>query len=156
MISMIACIDKNSGIGNKNKLLYNIKEDMLFFRSTTMSKGIVMGYNTYLSIGKHLDGRDNIVISRNSIDAPYIVMDIKEVVDKYKDSAEEVFIIGGAKTYSDFLEYSQNLYLTYVEDEKKADTFFPKFNEEDYTMEVLSSNKTSEGINYSMRKYVRK
>ncbi len=65
MISLIACVNKNRGLGYKNRLLYSIPEDMKFFRETTKNSVVIMGKNTFLSIGKPLPNRTNIVITRD-------------------------------------------------------------------------------------------
>lgn len=156
MISMIACIDKEFGIGKDNNLLYNIKEDMNFFKTTTMGKKVVMGYNTCLSIGRVLPGRENIVLTNGDIPEGFIKSTKEEIIKKYIDSEEEIFIIGGAFTYSDFINISTNLYLTKVDSVKKADTFFPKFNSEDYIKTIINSGKTKDNIEYMMFKYTKK
>lgn len=156
MISLIACIDTNYGIGKDNKLLYSFKEDMKFFKDTTMGHDIVMGYNTYKSIGRALEGRNNIVLSSSDLEEPFICMTKGEVIDKYKNSDKEVFIIGGAKTYMDFINYADVLYLTHVTDEKEADSYFPKFTIEDYESIVIKKCISSNGTEFIITKYTKK
>lgn len=156
MISMIACVDKNFGIGKDNKLLFNIKEDMQFFKETTINKTVVMGHNTYKSIGKFLPSRRNIVISRDVIGEPFIVMNVKQVLELSKKNSEEIFIIGGEKMYNEFLKYADNLYLTIVDNEKEADTFFPKFNQDNYDFKLLKAGISENFLEYKIIKYERK
>lgn len=156
MISLIACVDRNYGIGKDNKLLFSFKEDMEFFKNTTMNHTVVMGYNTYKSIGTHLDGRENVVLTDEIMFSPFIGMTKKEFLEKYKNKSEEIFIIGGAKTYEYFINYADNLYLTIVNDEVEADAYFPEFKIEDYTQELLKSCKDEKNKEFFIFKYTKK
>ena len=130
MIILIACIDAATyGIGKDNKLLFNLKKDMSFFKSTTMNKTIVMGRETYDNLPtKPLPKRRNIVLSRNK-DLTYegadVCNDIDEIVKLGK--TEDVFICGGEKIYKQFLPYADEAFLTIVHssDKVEPDTFFP-------------------------------
>jgi dihydrofolate reductase len=132
MISMICAIGKNREIGFKNKLLWNLPQDMKHFKEKTFDHTVIMGQTTFESIGKALPGRKNIVLT---LDPNYqaenceISNNLKEIAGKYKDVAEEVFIIGGASIYKQFLPYASKLYLTLVDDAPEADTFFPDYSE---------------------------
>lgn len=129
---MICAVGKNREIGLKNKLLWNLPNDLKHFREITAGHTVVMGQNTYESIGKALPGRKNIVLSLNPAyraENCEVSGDLLGIADKYKDSEEEVFIIGGASIYKQFIQYAARLYLTLVEDSPKADTFFPDYSE---------------------------
>lgn len=155
MISIIAAIGKNNELGFDNKLLWDIKEDMKYFREITTGKTVVMGYNTYKSIGMPLPKRENIVISRTPIDGNYMVMSFDHILRRYEFSEDEIFIIGGAKIYNNFLEYAKKLYITHIYDEKTADAYFPQFDENDYNV-ISSKNGLSEEIDYTFKVYKRK
>lgn len=132
MISMICVLGKNREIGFDNKLLWDLPGDMKHFRDTTSDHTIIMGQKTFESIGKALPGRKNIVLSLDpNFKAPdcEISQNLEEIVKKYKDSPEEIFVIGGASIYKQFLPYAQKLYLTMVEDSPQADTFFPDYSD---------------------------
>ena len=120
-INVIAAIGKNNELGKNNDLIWKLKGDMKFFRETTMGHPIVMGRKTYESIGHPLDGRENIIITREKQlankykDLNMTVYDnIQEIIDKYKDSEEEVFIIGGDEIYTQFFDYCNKLYIKKV------------------------------------------
>lgn len=145
-ISMIAAIDNNRGIGKDNKLLWHIPEDLKRFKKLTSGHPIIMGYNTYLSIGKSLPNRVNIILSRKKF------LTINEVIVKssIEDAIEtacqidknEIFIIGGGQVYKQAIKYSAKLYLTLVNDICEADTYFPDYS--DFTIisrEDIKSNK---------------
>lgn len=131
MISAIAREDR--AIGFKNTLLWHIPEDFKHFKETTSGHAVIMGENTYKSIGRALPNRTNIVLSLDEHFAPegcVVVKSIEEALDKAKEAErEEVFIIGGASIYRQFLPYADRLYLTLVEGHFEADTFFPEYAE---------------------------
>jgi dihydrofolate reductase len=132
MISMICAIGNNREIGFKNRLLWNLPGDMKHFKEKTMSRTVIMGQTTFESIGKALPGRKNIVLSLEpnyKAENCQISNKLKEIAEKYKEAEEEVFIIGGASIYKQFLQYSSKLYLTLVDDAPEADTFFPDYSE---------------------------
>ena len=127
MIKMILCSDIRGGIGFNNKLLFNIKEDMIFFKETTLNHKIVMGYNTWLSLPKKpLPNRENYVLydGEENIEGVTILKNIDEVVNLSKK--DDIFIIGGAMVYNAFIESDlvDEVYLTMVYDvNHSADTF---------------------------------
>jgi len=130
-ITMIAAMGENREIGLNNELLWHLPADMKHFRSTTMGKPIIVGRKTYESFGaKPLPGRLNIVISR---DANYpgngatVVTSIEDAIEAVKD-VEEVMVIGGASFYEQFLPKTDQLILTFVHTNFKADAFFPEID----------------------------
>jgi dihydrofolate reductase len=147
MISMICAIGRNREIGYKNNLLWDLKGDMRHFVETTRGKTVIMGETTYHSLFiKPLPGRHNIVITRNKdLAAPgcEISFDLQAIIEKYQNSPEEVFIIGGASIYQQFLPFSAKLYLTLVDDAPEADTFFPDYSE----FVIISESETQEEKN---------
>ena len=68
MISIIVAVAQNGTIGDKNSLLWHIREDMKFFRTTTSGHPVIMGRKTYESLGRPLPNRTNVVISRQSLE----------------------------------------------------------------------------------------
>ena len=139
--SIIAAIGKNNELGKDNDLIWHLKEDMKFFKETTMGHPVVMGRKTFESLPKVLPGRTNIVLSRsnNFPEEVLVFKNIDELNDYYKNNNEEIFIIGGASIYNKFINLSDKLYLTLIDDEcKDADTYFPSFDENDYYKEILS------------------
>ena len=99
MISIIVAVAKNGVIGDKNSLLWHLREDMIHFRTTTSGHPVVMGRKTYDSIGRPLPKRTNVVITRDTnlaIEGCSVVHSIEEAIAMF-ESTEEVFIIGGAQ-----------------------------------------------------------
>lgn len=158
-ISMIAGIGKNNELGKNNKLLWRLPNDLKFFRQTTMGKPIVMGHNTFLSLPKMLPGRQHIVLCSSTSDLPDDVVPLKstKAALAYIESLDqEVFIIGGASIYKQFIDYSNKLYLTEIDrEDKEADAYFPTFNKEEWDSEILGYN-CDDGIEYQHVLYRRK
>ena len=116
MISMIAAIGKNNELGKNNNLIWHFKEDMQFFKKMTMGHVVIMGRKTYESLPGPLSGRKMVVVSTKDVDKNVLVVNlINKIVDDYKDSKEEVFIVGGESIYKQFLPYANKLYLTEIE-----------------------------------------
>lgn len=143
MISLIAAVGKNNELGLDNHLIFNIPGDLKFFRNTTLGKTVIMGRKTYESIGKPLPKRINIVVSNSlkETDGITIINSFEEVLEKYLNSEEEVFIIGGESLYNYFINYAQNIYLTKVYANAAADKYFPSFDENNYNQTLLGENK---------------
>jgi dihydrofolate reductase len=132
MISMIAAVAENRVIGNKNTIPWHLPADFKYFKETTLGKTVVMGLNTFNSIGgKPLPGRKHIILSNDLSYMPpadcAVARSIDEVVAMVKDMPE-VMICGGASVYKQFLPLSQKLYLTYVKASPEGDTYFPEVN----------------------------
>ena len=157
-LSLIAAIGKNYELGKDNQLIWRIKEDLKFFKDTTMGHPIVMGRKTFESLPRVLPGRKNIVISTSEINNNEIEVykNIRSFLVKYASLQDEIFVIGGASLYEQFINMANTMYLTLIDkEEKSADVYFPKFNIEDWNKQVLSFNKEN-NIRYKHVKYIRK
>ena len=157
MISMIASVGKNRELGKKNGLVWRISADLKYFKNTTMGHKVIMGYNTYKSLPGDLPGREIMVLSYSKVDGNVeTVYSIDEVLDKYLDSKEEIFICGGASLYNQCVDYAEKLYLTEIMDtDSEADTFFPEFNKRKYHKKILDTGEDN-GIKYKMCLYEKK
>ena len=157
MFSLIACIGKNRELGKKGELVFHIKEDMKFFRETTMNHKVVMGRKTWESLPGKLKGRENIVISRGAVEgADLVVTDIAQFVAENKNTEEEIFVIGGGMVYAEFLPVARVLYLTEVEaGDETADAFFPEFDRANYNREMIKKG-TDNGVVFVVTKYTLK
>lgn len=157
MFSMICAVGRNNEIGCENKLLWHLPNDLQYFKEKTLNHTVIMGKNTFESIGCALPGRKNIVLA---LEEDYVAKNcevcnnLKGLIEKFQDSEEEIFIIGGASIYAQFIPYAEKLYLTKVEDSPKADTFFPDIGE--FEKISQSSKKEENGIKYSFCEYARK
>lgn len=156
-INLIACVSKDLGLGFHNGLLWKIPADQKFFRQTTLNHIVVMGGNTYRSIGRPLPQRKNIVLSRTAVDNPDIVWfdELNKLQDYLQQQTTEIYIIGGASIYETFLRQADRLILTEVNAIKPADVFFPNFPKSNYKREVLQTGEF-EGARYEMAVYTKK
>lgn len=105
MVKMILCTDLEGNIGRNNDLLFKMKEDMKFFKQQTMGNIVIMGYNTWLSLGeKPLPNRANIVMTDKKIKNIQTSTDLVSVIKDYEKYPQDIFIIGGAYVYDLALE----------------------------------------------------
>ena len=134
MISLIAAVDKNNAIGKDNKLLFHIKEDLLFFKETTINHTIIMGRKTFESLPGVLPLRKHIILTRDKsykVNDPQVKIEssLKSLLEDLKDKDEEVFIIGGGEIFEQVMESGlvDKIYLTIINKSvEDADTFFPQ------------------------------
>ena len=154
MFSIIAAVGKNRELGKKGELIFHLKDDMKFFKETTMGHKIVMGRRTWESLPFKLPGRTNIVVTSQDFEGPdETIHDISEFIDNNKDTEEEIFVIGGGKIYAEFLPYASKIYLTEVlAEDSEADTFFPEFDKDKYTRVELGKGEDN-GIKYTFFQY---
>jgi dihydrofolate reductase len=132
-IALIVAMARNRVIGRNNKMPWHLPEDLKYFKRVTMGKPVIMGRNTFESIGKALPGRTNIVISRNpayEAEGISVVSSVEEALDLAEslmdlDHGGEVLIIGGAQIYAQTLPLAQRLYLTEVHADVEGDASFP-------------------------------
>lgn len=157
MYTIIAAIGKNRELGRDNKLLWSLKGDLKFFKEKTTNHTIIMGRKTFESLGRLLPNRKHVVISssNNFPKEVDVYNNIESLLSYYKDTSEELFIIGGAKIYSEFIDYATKMYLTLVDGEFDADVYFPMFDESVWTKTVLSENEEN-GLKYKHVLYEKK
>ena len=156
--TIIAAIGKNRELGKDNSLIWHLPNDLKFFKEVTNNHAIIMGRKTFESLPRMLPNRKHIVLtsSENFPSEVEIYKELKQILESYRDSQEEIFIIGGASIYSQFLEHSDKMYLTEIDaEDKDADVFFPEFNREEYTSELIKENEDN-GIKYKHMVYRRK
>lgn len=151
IISIIAAIGSNRELGKNNKLLWRIPEDLKRFRELTTGHPIIIGKNTYQSIGKPLPKRTNIIITRDTnfqAEGCAIVHSLQEAVQKASQiEQKEIFIIGGGQIYQQAISMADKLYLTKVEGTFDADTFFPDYSR--FKKEVFREEKNDSKYHYT-------
>lgn len=132
-IVFVAAVAENGVIGRSNALPWRLKSDMLHFRALTMGKPVVMGRKTYLSIGKPLNGRTTIVVSRDrAFAAPGIVVapslgDAFAAArgDALRRNADSIAVVGGAEIYAQAMPQATHLAITWVHKRVEGDARFP-------------------------------
>ncbi len=159
-MNLIVAVDKNWGIGNNQNLLYNIPEDMEFFKANTQGKVVVMGDVTLKSLpgGKPLKKRHNVVISADKnfkMEDAHVCYSKEEVLEYIKQfKSSDVFIIGGAYVYKEFLPYCKKAFITKIDEVREANKFFPNVDQmKNWTLKAISEDKFNEGIKYNFCVY---
>lgn len=157
-ITMIAAIGQNNELGKDNKLLWNLPEDLQFFRQQTMGKPIVMGKKTLDSLPRLLPGRLHLVLTHQEIepnDQIKVFRDTESLVEYIATLNQEVMVIGGAQVYNQMIDLSDKMLLTEVEATAVADVYFPSFDKTEWNCSELCRHQEGD-IKYKHLVYTRK
>lgn len=160
-ISIIVAVSENGVIGKDNQLLWHLSSDLKRFKALTTGHTIVMGRNTFLSIGKALPNRRNVVLSRSMKSGEVENVEVFDSLDAFVHALpvdEEVFVIGGGQIYRQFLPFASKVYLTRVHVTIDGDTTFPELPVSEWqeiAMEKMSSDEKNE-YDYDFIDYCRK
>ncbi|MFO7476858.1 MAG: dihydrofolate reductase [Methyloceanibacter sp.] len=135
-IALVVAMGENRAIGKGGSLPWHLRSDMRYFRQITMGKPVVMGRLTFASLPRLLDGRANIVLTRNAAFAPpgaimaYSLEEALEMARKEaaKAGADEIMVIGGEDVFRAVLPQAGRIYLTEVHASPRADTWFPELD----------------------------
>jgi dihydrofolate reductase len=130
---LIAAVADNGVIGRDNALPFRQGSDLKRFKALTIGKPVLMGRKTYVSIGKPLPGRTNIVVSRDPAFAPdgvVVVRDLQAAVAAARDDAQrrgvnEIAVIGGTGIFAQLMPLADRLEITHVHAQPAGDTYFP-------------------------------
>ncbi|MGB0985318.1 MAG: dihydrofolate reductase [Saprospiraceae bacterium] len=144
IVSAIVAATENWVIGKGNEIPWYLSSDFKYFKKTTLNHHIVMGRHTYISIGRPLPKRTNVILTRNpfyAVQNCMVVHSIQEALElAYDNGEQEVFIIGGGKVYEKAMPFLDKVYLTVVHTEVEGDTFFPKLTPTEWK-EISSSER---------------
>ena len=148
LVSLIAALDEKGGIGYRGGLSWRLSTDLRRFKQLTMGHHILMGRKTYESIGKPLPGRITVVITRNpKFAAPgcLTAASLEEALSIAESQGdEEAFVIGGGEIFTQALSMADRIYLTRVHSITDADTYFPDFRMEEWSVEESSFHEADE------------
>lgn len=132
ILSIIAALDEEGGIGVENRMPWHLPGDLSRFKKLTMGHHLILGRKTYQSIGNPLPGRKMIVLSRDTnftLEGSQVASSLQDGLQLARDDGEnEVFVIGGAEIYQLALPIADKMYLTLVYTKSKADVFFPTYD----------------------------
>ena len=163
MISIIVAIANDNVIGKDNKLIWHISEDLKRFKRITNNHKMIMGRKPFQSLPGVLPNREHIIITRDSnfnVDSNQVSIchDLDSLIKKYENSEEEVFIIGGAEIYTQFLPHAHKLYLTRINHNFDGDTYFPEINYDNFEIESTSEPIIDEknNIEYKFINFIKK
>lgn len=141
IVSAIVAISRNRVIGSDNQIPWYLPADMAFFKRTTMGHFVIMGRLTFLSMGRPLPKRSNVVVTHDlffTATGCLIAHSLEEALSLAQEAGEtEAFIIGGGQIYRESMEYLDRIYLTEVDVAVEGDVFFPELKENEW--EVIRS-----------------
>ena len=152
-VSLIVAMDRNRGIGRDNDLMWHLPNDMRFFKETTENQIVVMGRKNYDSIPEKyrpLPNRENVILTKNTaFEASNcsVFNSLDAALTAYEsDKNRKLFIIGGGQIYKLALDANilEEMFITHIDGDYEADTFFPDFNESDRNKELLMSQSIDE------------
>jgi dihydrofolate reductase len=146
-IAIIAAVALNRGIGKDGRLPWHLPEDLRHFKQLTMGHVVLMGKNTWDSLGKPLPGRRNVVLARTLLDDVESYLSIDAALNALHRE-ERIFVIGGGEVYAQLLPRADELYLTVVEREVDADTFFPAYASLLETGFILRRSEPRDGFRF--------
>jgi dihydrofolate reductase len=133
-ITIIAAMARNRAIGLAGAMPWRLPGELRHFKETTMGKPIVMGRKTWESIGRALPGRQNIVVTRNRdyrAEGCLVVQSLPLAIERAE--GDEIMVIGGGELYRQALPTADRMVLTLVDGTPAADTWFPEWNESEWT-----------------------
>ena len=160
-ISIVVAAATNNAIGKEGKIPWHLPNDMKHFKNVTWGMPVIMGRKTFESLGKVLPGRKNIVISRQPGWEAEGTVTVKKIEDALfvakATDAKEVMVIGGGEIYKTLFEKATRIYLTRVEAEPEADTFFPPLHPGDWNLVSQQIHEADEKniFNYSFQLWER-
>lgn len=158
-IALIAAVASNRAIGKDNQLLWQLPEDMRYFRETTRGKTVIMGRRTWESLParfRPLPERRNIVVTR---DRDYVAAGATvthSLPAAIAAAGDEAFVIGGAELYRQALPLAQRLYLTEVAQAFEGDVFFPEIQTADWQEISRTEQCSAAGLAFAFVVYQRR
>ena len=147
--NLIVAASENNVIGKKNKLPWHLPKDLKFFKNTTWAMPVIMGRKTFESMdGKALQGRINIVITRNEsykADGALVANSLKDALFIANDlDYKEVFIIGGGELFLQAMEQAKNIYMTRVHTSIEGDVFFSDIDKKKFKLSTSEKHVADE------------
>ncbi len=162
-MNLIAAVDSNWAIGNKERLLVSIPNDHKHFREETTGKVVVLGRKTLQTFpqGLPLKNRTNIILSRDrnyEVKDALVVHSVEELLEELKKyNEEDVYVIGGESVYRQLLPYCRTAHITKIDHSYEADAFFPDLDSDpEWEITADSDEMTYFDIAYTFLKYERK
>lgn len=141
-LALVVAVAENGVIGRDNQLPWRLSRDLQYFKRVTMGAPMIMGRKTFESIGKPLPGRLSIVVTRQrdwAFDGVKVAHSLEsaigiaeQVIAAGEYEKDQVFVVGGAQLYEHAIQMSAKLYLTEVHAEVEGDTFFPRFDRNEW------------------------
>ena len=157
MLSIIVAKSKNNVIGKDNSLIWHMPEDLKRFKQITTGHTIIMGRKTFESLGRVLPNRYHVVLCNDKTmdinDKNVEILEDISKLDKYINSNEENFVIGGATMYKLLMPYCTKMYITEIDKEFEGDVTFPEIDTNIWKITSIEKGP-QDGINDFEYKYV--
>lgn len=138
VLSLLVAADENNVIGKNNKLPWHLPNDLRYFKNQTWGMPILMGRKTFESIGKPLQGRKSIVITRSTDwkhDEVEVVHSVEDAIGKAKEcGVKEIFVIGGAEIFKTSFDKASRIYLTRIHHRFDGDVYFPEVSSKHWNL----------------------
>jgi len=157
-IVLVAAHARNRVIGRDGDMPWRLPSDLKHFKAVTLGTPVIMGRKTYLSIGRPLPGRANIVISRSGFSAEGVetVDSLDAALDLARNHARatgatQISVIGGGQIYALAIDLADELLLTEVEADIEGDTVFPEIDSTQWQRVSLSDPVSTEKDSHSVR-----
>lgn len=162
MLSIIVAIADNNVIGKDNKLIWHLPEDLKRFKNLTTGHTIIMGRKTFESLGRVLPNRKHVILCNDAKleikDENVEILSDISLLDKYINSEEENFVIGGATIYKLLMPYAKKMYITKINQTFEGDVYFPEIKESEWKVvsTELGLKNEANPYDYEYVNYVRK
>lgn len=158
LVSLIVAYSRNRVIGKDNQLPWKLPGDLAHFKRQTMGKPIIMGKNTWLSLGRPLPGRTNIVVSRSGQGdyAGAVLANSLDAAFQAAGDVAEVFIIGGAQLYADALTMADRIIATEIHADIEGDAHFPALDPSAWVETERQPQPTENNLSYDFVQYRRR
>ncbi|MDP7005889.1 MAG: dihydrofolate reductase [Phycisphaerales bacterium] len=150
-MEIVVAITDNFVIGRDGDMPWHLPADLQHFKNLTSGGTVVMGRKTWETLGKPLPNRTNVVITRQQdfvADGASVVHTLKEAIEQFGSSG--VFIIGGGELYSQAIEFADKLHITRIHTTINGDTFFPNFDESNWSLSNSIDLPADDNNCYSM------
>ncbi len=157
---IIAAVTDNRVIGLDNKMPWKrIPEDMARFRKLTLNHAVLMGRKTYQSLGKPLNGRLNVVLTRNNYTIPntrdlVTFGELDDAIRMCEGFRQDgiFYVIGGSEIYRQTIDLVDKMEITHIHQKPRGDSFFPEFDVADWKKVASQINNGYEFATYERRK----
>lgn len=162
MLSIIVAKASNNVIGKNNNLIWHLPEDLKRFKKLTTGHTIIMGRKTFESLGRVLPNRKHVILCNdmqmNIEDENVEILEDISMIEKYINSEDENFIIGGATIYRLLMPYANKMYITEINQEFEGDVSFPEINKEEWEVTEVEKGLKDEKnpFDYNYVTYLRK
>ena len=157
IISLMAAMSQNRVIGRDQKLPWHLPQDLKRFNAMTKGHVVGMGRKTFESIGKVLPQRTNIIITRQKnykVEGGIVVDSLEKALAPYRDTDEEIFILGGGEIFSQTINQADRIYLTEIKKDFDGDSFFPQIDPSQF--QIVKKEDHSDPMPFSYLDYARK